>query len=134
MSINDFGVFYINQAMPFGGQKASGYGRFGGPEGLRALTNVKAVVKDRFHGWIQTSIPPAVGAFPPTLPNFTSFSPYSSWLHELTVSRFSFIVSDYPVKDARKSALFVQGLVRLFFFSSWSELGQGVKQLVQGSL
>lgn len=55
VSINDFGVFYINQDLPFGGVKGSGYGRFGGPEGLRSLTNPKAIVVDRW--WIQTSIP-----------------------------------------------------------------------------
>jgi len=57
VSVNDFAVFYINQDLPFGGTKASGYGRFGGPEGLRALTNPKAVIIDRWPSFIQTSIP-----------------------------------------------------------------------------
>ncbi|KAJ3568427.1 hypothetical protein NP233_g5721 [Leucocoprinus birnbaumii] len=57
VSVNDFGVFYINQDLPFGGVKSSGYGRFGGPEGLRSLTNPKAIVIDRFPRLIQTSIP-----------------------------------------------------------------------------
>lgn len=57
VSINDFGVFYLNQDLPFGGTKASGYGRFGGPEGLRSLTNPKSVVVDRWPWLIQTSIP-----------------------------------------------------------------------------
>ncbi|PPR05997.1 hypothetical protein CVT26_005719 [Gymnopilus dilepis] len=57
VSINDFGVFYINQDLPFGGTKASGYGRFGGPEGLRSLTNPKAVIYDRWPSVIQTTIP-----------------------------------------------------------------------------
>ncbi|KAI9462933.1 Aldedh-domain-containing protein [Russula earlei] len=57
VSINDFGVFYLNQDLPFGGTKASGYGRFGGPEGLRSLTNPKAVVVDRWPWLVQTSIP-----------------------------------------------------------------------------
>ncbi|SCV72987.1 BQ2448_6912 [Microbotryum intermedium] len=60
---NDFGVFYLNQALPFGGCKASGYGRFAGIEGLRGLCNPKAVTEDRLHGWIQTGIPPLL-AYP----------------------------------------------------------------------
>ena len=46
-----------SQSLPFGGTKNSGYARFGGPEGLRALCNLKAVTEDRLHGLIQTSIP-----------------------------------------------------------------------------
>lgn len=57
VSVNDFAVFYLNQDLPFGGFKASGYGRFGGPEGLRALTNPKAIVTDRWPWLIQTGIP-----------------------------------------------------------------------------
>ncbi|GLB35450.1 putative aldehyde dehydrogenase family protein [Lyophyllum shimeji] len=57
VSINDFGVFYVNQDLPFGGTKYSGYGRFGGPEGLRSLTNVKAIMVDRWPSLVQTSIP-----------------------------------------------------------------------------
>ncbi|KAI0033980.1 Aldedh-domain-containing protein [Vararia minispora EC-137] len=57
VAINDFGVFYLNQDLPFGGIKGSGYGRFGGPEGLRGLTNPKAVVYDRWPWLVYTSIP-----------------------------------------------------------------------------
>ncbi|TFY71337.1 hypothetical protein EVG20_g1668 [Dentipellis fragilis] len=57
VSVNDFGVFYLNQDLPFGGTKGSGYGRFGGPEGLRSLTNAKAIVVDRWPWLVQTSIP-----------------------------------------------------------------------------
>jgi hypothetical protein len=63
-----------SQDLPFGGTKASGYGRFGrrsffdlndpqltrilgGPEGLRSLTNPKSVVVDRWPWLIQTYIP-----------------------------------------------------------------------------
>jgi len=47
-TINDFGVPYLVQALPFGGCKVSGFGRFNGPEGLRAFCNLKSVVTDRF--------------------------------------------------------------------------------------
>ncbi|KAF9049295.1 Aldedh-domain-containing protein [Hymenopellis radicata] len=45
------------QDLPFGGAKASGYGRFGGPEGLRSLTNPKAIMVDRWPSVAQTGIP-----------------------------------------------------------------------------
>lgn len=45
VSVNDFGSYYAC-SMPFGGVKASGYGRFGGEEGLRGLCNMKAVCDD----------------------------------------------------------------------------------------
>jgi len=57
VSVNDFGVFYMNQDLPFGGVKGSGFGRFAGPEGLRALTAPKAVTVDRWPSLLQTSIP-----------------------------------------------------------------------------
>ncbi|KAL9629933.1 MAG: hypothetical protein Q9164_006655, partial [Protoblastenia rupestris] len=56
VSINDFGVYYA-VSLPFGGVKGSGYGRFGGEEGLRSLCNTKAVCKDRWPGLLSTSIP-----------------------------------------------------------------------------
>lgn len=60
VNINDFGVSYLNQALPFGGVKDSGYGRFAGPEGLRGMTRAKAVTEDRLFGIVQTAIPPAL--------------------------------------------------------------------------
>ncbi|ORX37583.1 putative meiotic recombination-related protein [Kockovaella imperatae] len=70
VSINDFGVFYLNQAAPFGGFKASGHGRFGGEEGLRSLCNPKVIVEDRIFGYIRTRIPAPVD-FP--LPDATVY-------------------------------------------------------------
>ncbi|GME24135.1 putative aldehyde dehydrogenase [Neofusicoccum parvum] len=57
VSVNDFAVYYAVQ-LPFGGVKGSGYGRFAGEEGLRALCNTKAVCRDRLPGLIETGIPP----------------------------------------------------------------------------
>ncbi|KAI4092409.1 MAG: hypothetical protein LQ344_003474 [Seirophora lacunosa] len=59
VSVNDFGAYYAT-GLPFGGAKGSGYGRFGGEEGLRGICNVKAVCRDA--GWaswlgVRTSIP-----------------------------------------------------------------------------
>ncbi|KAK2747134.1 Meiotic Sister-Chromatid recombination aldehyde dehydrogenase [Myotisia sp. PD_48] len=55
VAVNDFGTYYA-VGLPFGGLKDSGYGRFGGAEGLRNLSNLKAVCMDRFP-FIQTKIP-----------------------------------------------------------------------------
>lgn len=62
VSINDFGAYYAC-SMPFGGTKGSGYGRFGGSEGLQALCNVKSICEDAW--WakmlgIKTEIPPVL--------------------------------------------------------------------------
>ena len=46
--INDFGQCYLAQDLPFGGVKYSGYGRMNGRDGLRAYTNARAVLTDRF--------------------------------------------------------------------------------------
>jgi acyl-CoA reductase-like NAD-dependent aldehyde dehydrogenase len=41
-AVNDLeGCTYMNQSLPFGGCKKSGYDRFAGPEGLRGLCMIK---------------------------------------------------------------------------------------------
>ena len=45
-NVNDFGCNYLIQSLPFGGVKGSGFGRFAGPEGLRACCYTK--VSDYF--------------------------------------------------------------------------------------
>lgn len=57
VAVNDFGSYYAVQ-LPFGGVKGSGYGRFAGEEGLRAVSNLKSVCEDRFPKFIRTRIPP----------------------------------------------------------------------------
>ena len=46
-TVNDFGLAYMIQSLPFGGRKISGFGRINGREGLRACCNEKAIVTDR---------------------------------------------------------------------------------------
>lgn len=46
--INDFGMCYLNQDLPFGGRKYSGFGVMNGRDGLRSFTTPKAVLSDRF--------------------------------------------------------------------------------------
>lgn len=45
--INDYGIAYMIQSLPFGGVGISGVGRINGKEGLRACCYTKAVVTDR---------------------------------------------------------------------------------------
>lgn len=60
--INDFGLCYLVQDLPFGGVKYSGFGRMNGRDGLRAYTNQKAVLSDRWRLEIPPKLFP-VGAF-----------------------------------------------------------------------
>ena len=56
MCVNDFGSNYLVQSLPFGGVNDSGFGRFAGIEGLRALTLERSILTDRIPG-VKTSIP-----------------------------------------------------------------------------
>lgn len=55
VSINDFATYHICQ-LPFGGVDGSGYGKFGGAEGLRGLCLEKSVAYDKVW-FINTKIP-----------------------------------------------------------------------------
>ena len=46
--VNDFAVNYMVQSLPFGGVKVSGFDRFAGPEGLRAMCLQKSFVTDMY--------------------------------------------------------------------------------------
>lgn len=56
VNVNDFGINYLCQSMPFGGNKDSGSDRFAGIEGLRGCCLMKSTTRDRFP-WIRTNIP-----------------------------------------------------------------------------
>ena len=47
VSVNDFGLTYMAQALPFGGVKGSGFGRLNGRDGLRGCCTTKSVLEDR---------------------------------------------------------------------------------------
>lgn len=55
VTINDYGVSYLIQTLPFGGAKDSGFGRFNGPEGLRGFCREQSVVTDKFR--VVTPVP-----------------------------------------------------------------------------
>ncbi|CAG8575336.1 2488_t:CDS:2 [Paraglomus brasilianum] len=59
VNVNDFAVAYICN-LPFGGVGISGFGRFGGREGLRAMCLAKSVTLDRFPLIVKTTIPTVV--------------------------------------------------------------------------
>lgn len=56
-TVNDFASNYLVQSLPFGGVKESGFGRFGGVEGLQSLCLERSILLDCIPG-VQTSIPP----------------------------------------------------------------------------
>jgi len=59
VNINDFGINYLCQSLPFGGVKISGFDRFAGREGLRGNCVVRASTTDRIPG-VKTLIPPVL--------------------------------------------------------------------------
>ncbi|ODV91673.1 hypothetical protein CANCADRAFT_147326 [Tortispora caseinolytica NRRL Y-17796] len=66
IAVNDFATFYVCQ-LPFGGCKGSGYGRFGGEEGLVGLCNIKSVCTDAYP-FISTKIPKPLDYPIPNIP------------------------------------------------------------------
>ncbi|CAG8447058.1 8594_t:CDS:2 [Scutellospora calospora] len=56
VNVNDFGATYLCN-LPFGGVGISGFGRFGGIEGLRQQCLMKSITLDRFPWLLQTSLP-----------------------------------------------------------------------------
>ena len=56
-NINDFGINYLCQGLPFGGCKISGFDRFAGVEGLRGNCLLRSETRDRIPG-VKTVVPP----------------------------------------------------------------------------
>jgi len=59
LTVNDYASNYLVQSLPFGGCKESGFGRFAGIEGLRALCLERSIVVDRIP-FVKTSIPTCI--------------------------------------------------------------------------
>ncbi|EGV64912.1 Meiotic Sister-Chromatid recombination aldehyde dehydrogenase [Yamadazyma tenuis] len=101
VAINDFATFYVAQ-LPFGGIKKSGYGKFGGEEGLTGLCVTKSVVMDkpffRMLG-VATAIPPPL---------------------------------DYPIADGTKAWGFVRALNSAGYDNKIWTVIQSIKKLAQG--
>ena len=101
VAINDFATFYVCQ-LPFGGIKKSGFGKFGGEEGLTGLCNAKAVVMDkpilRAFG-IKTAIPPPI---------------------------------DYPIADDKKAWGFVSSLNTASYDTRFWRVVNAIKKLAKG--
>ncbi|ABN67974.2 Meiotic Sister-Chromatid recombination aldehyde dehydrogenase [Scheffersomyces stipitis CBS 6054] len=101
VAINDFATFYVAQ-LPFGGIKKSGYGKFGGEEGLLGLCVAKSVVMDkpimRLFG-VATSIPPPI---------------------------------DYPIKDDKRAWKFVSSLNTAGYDTRVWNIIKAFKKLAKG--
>ncbi|KAI9193138.1 Aldehyde/histidinol dehydrogenase [Polychytrium aggregatum] len=57
-NVNDFGINYLCQSLPFGGVRMSGFDRFSGYEGLRGQCHLRSTTSDRFSLFgVRTHIP-----------------------------------------------------------------------------
>ena len=63
-NLNDFGVNYMVQDLPFGGIRLSGYGRFGGPEGLRECCAMKSTTRNTYSGLTTSLVLPPLLDYP----------------------------------------------------------------------
>lgn len=103
VAVNDFGAFYAT-SLPFGGTKGSGYGRFGGEEGLRSLCNVKAVCED------------------------------AVWARWLGVSTQIPDLLQYPIKDGVAAWKMCEGIIYLGYGIGLKTRLRGLVQLVKAQI
>ena len=100
VSVNDFGAYYAT-GMPFGGVGGSGYGRFGGEEGLRSICNLKAVCKDVW---------------------------WARWLGVGT--RIPGVLQDGPGGGGQqRKARFLRGMMKVGYEEGWGERARGVWEM-----
>lgn len=103
VAVNDFsGATYATQ-MPFGGQAGSGYGRFAGEEGLRSVSNIKAVSRDQ------------------------------SWAKLLGISTQIPGVVDLPIPVAKKAWEFCKGIMETGYGESFRRRVRGARRMVRNA-
>ena len=98
--INDFGICYLNQDLPFGGVKYSGYGRMNGRDGLRDYTNHKAVLSDRFSFEIPPKLYP-VGKYDYSAAKYTVRLMYSQGVGAKTKNLLRLILTNIKSKFSK---------------------------------
>lgn len=109
VSVNDFGAYYAT-GLPFGGVKGSGYGRFGGEEGVRGICNLKAVCRDA--GWARWM---GVGTRIPRVLRYGS---------ELDTGE--------DVGQGRK-VRFLRGMMELGYAEGWSRRVKGLWEMIRSA-
>jgi acyl-CoA reductase-like NAD-dependent aldehyde dehydrogenase len=103
VAVNDFGAYYAT-SLPFGGIKGSGYGRFGGEEGLRSVCNVKAVCED------------------------------AAWARWLGISTQIPALLQYPIRDGAAAWEMCKGVVGLGYGIGLRAKLKGLVQLVKAGI
>ncbi|RNF25151.1 putative aldehyde dehydrogenase [Trypanosoma conorhini] len=97
-NINDFGINYLCQSLPFGGVGVSGFDRFAGREGLRGNCIVRASTTDRIPG-VKTAIP-AILQYPITDAAFTFMEFLSQVIYGQLPSSIKAAIKLFSIKPA----------------------------------
>jgi acyl-CoA reductase-like NAD-dependent aldehyde dehydrogenase len=109
VSINNVMLSEANPALPFGGVKASGYGRYKGEHGLHAFCNVKSVIVDKDSKKIESNW------YPYTATKYRLFSELmaqhfrAGWLSFAKFALAGFRLERYSGKAAKHGRAEVRG-------------------------
>lgn len=106
VAINDFATFYVCQ-LPFGGINTSGFGKFGGEEGLRGICNAKSICLDSFPlKFLRTQIPKPI----------------------------DYPINNHSSKDNDKAWRFVQNFITASYTYSMKDRLNAIKNLIKESI